>query len=98
MSSKETVRDKAVRYISEGRVAILDCRRETGLCVAQVRGSKPTPYHVKYLASGWTCSCEARVRCAHIEAVALVCPIEEDPKPIQQAVVRDPIIDEILNG
>lgn len=69
---RETVDEKALRYIAEGRVVILGKRR----CAvfAEVAGSAPAPYGVRYAHGRWRCSCPAPFRCAHVAALQLVCP------------------------
>ena len=67
--SKETVVDKAHRYLVEGRVIVLVAA--PGRVIATVRGDAEV-HQVAYERGGWRCSCPARGRCAHLLAVGLV--------------------------
>ncbi|HEX6579236.1 MAG TPA: hypothetical protein VF082_12800 [Jiangellaceae bacterium] len=71
MSRKESVEQKAIRYISERRVLI---RRVEGRDIdAEVRGT--VTYYIRKRRGGWRCDCIAgthRRRCAHLEAVRTV--------------------------
>jgi len=66
---RESAPDKALRYLTEGRVVI---RRITPRTVmAQVRGDGEM-YTVAGDPAGWSCTCPARGRCCHQLAVGLV--------------------------
>ncbi len=67
--NKESVVDKAHRYLTEGRVIVLVAG--PGRVVATVRGDAEV-HQVAYERGGWRCSCPARGRCAHLLAVGLV--------------------------
>jgi uncharacterized Zn finger protein len=69
---RETVDEKALRYIAERRVVILGKRR--GAVFAEVQGSAASPYHVRYVHGAWRCSCPSSFRCCHITALEFVCP------------------------
>jgi len=72
MSVRESLREKAVRLLAEGRVQVTwvdDERIE-----AHVRGSD-AEHVVTYERGGWRCSCEAarfNQRCSHLAAAQLV--------------------------
>lgn len=72
------VADKAVSYVVEGRVTILD--HDDFHIWGSVQGSKPYPYKVywkkgvdpKFIHSAGSCSCAATTTCSHILAVLLL--------------------------
>ena len=73
---KETVLGKSHRYLAEGRLSIRNVDEALGTVSADVRGGGAV-YTVSYSRrSGWTCSCPARGRCCHREALALVVAVE----------------------
>ena len=73
---REPVVDKAARYLTEGRLLVIEvavdriaalCRGDTGL------------YSLGYAAGDWACDCPARTRgCSHLRALRLV--IVADPR------------------
>lgn len=71
--SRETIEEKASRYLVEGRLTIElvapDEIRAT--CAGGQR------YELGLEAGAWWCSCPARTRCAHLAALELV----TDPEP-----------------
>jgi hypothetical protein len=69
--SRETIREKALRYLCEGRVRILVCNEEDGVVEADVRGEGAS-YVVVHDERGWWCDCEARTECCHISALRQV--------------------------
>ena len=79
----EALRDKARRLLWDARVELRQVV-PGGLVVAGVRGD--TGEHIVTYAIDrsladlpwrWRCTCKARVRCSHIESVALVVRREE---------------------
>lgn len=71
--NRETVNEKAHRYLAEGRLTI-------ELVLAdEIRASCDggERYDLGFEAGAWWCSCPARVRCAHLAALELV----TDPEP-----------------
>lgn len=84
--TRETIEQKAARYVVAGRLMI-DRVDEQGVR-ARVRGSGEV-YDVVFADGAWSCSCPARVaRCAHVAAAQLVVAIvavalagEPDPEP-----------------
>ncbi len=66
---RESVQDKAHRYLIEGRV-IVD-RVADGAVSARVRGDGNV-WRVRYRHRAWRCDCPARGRCAHLLAVGHV--------------------------
>jgi hypothetical protein len=73
VSARETLEQRALRYIAERRlhVVLVDSERVE----ARVQGA--TAEHlVTYQRGGWTCTCDAHRwgrRCTHLHAVQLVC-------------------------
>ncbi len=78
--ARETIEQKTVRYLAEGRVTV---KAVTPAGVeAQVQGSSPAPYTTRLQGGRWSCSCPAwRNRCTHITAVRLV---TSDPEQKQR--------------
>jgi uncharacterized Zn finger protein len=73
---RENARSKALRYLSEARVRILDCHEDDGTLTAEVRGNGRM-YAVVHDADGWSCSCEARAEnCCHVLACKAVTVFE----------------------
>lgn len=69
------VRDKADRYLTEGRVAVDVADWSQGMVSALVQGNRPEPYHVMHTrVLGWRCNCWASTECCHIVAVRRVFP------------------------
>jgi hypothetical protein len=65
---RETVRQKADRYLLENRVTVLEAGKHG--CAAQVR-SEGAIYVTRYGFGGWTCSCPHPNRstsCSHVLA------------------------------
>lgn len=76
--TSDAVKAKANRYLTEGRVCVLDVR--TGRYDFAVAGSDSDPYRVRYLG-GWRCSCPSHTEiCAHIVA----CQKISKPEAVQQ--------------
>jgi uncharacterized Zn finger protein len=73
---RESARTKAVRYLSEGRVRILECHEDDGTLSAEARGNGRL-YVVAHDAAGWSCTCPARgENCAHVLACKSVTVFE----------------------
>jgi hypothetical protein len=72
----ENVSTKARRLLTEGRVRILEAHEDDGVVSAAVRGDSGRVYTTSYDASGWFCTCSARGRCSHVQAVQLVVVVE----------------------
>jgi hypothetical protein len=81
--ARETLEDKAVRLISEGRLSVLRADDNNGLVVAACRGlSSGETHHLGFDPNGknghgeWRCTCEAsrgfRRKCSHLMALQLV--------------------------
>lgn len=68
---RENAREKALRYLVEGRARILVCNEDERIVVADVRGNGAS-YAVVHDSDGWSCDCEARTECAHIIALKQV--------------------------
>jgi len=71
VNPRETIAEKALRYLGEGRVAVEYADGETVRATA--RGSDAV-YRVGFSGGVWACDCPARGRCAHLVAVGLVAP------------------------
>jgi hypothetical protein len=71
--SRETIEQKAGRYLLDGRLEVTYVRESPLRVSARCRGSDGHVYSVGRDGSGWFCSCPARVaRCAHVVALQLV--------------------------
>lgn len=68
----ETTIEKAQRILTDGRLTVE--RVEGDLVVASCAGDSGTVYHLGFdpRTKGWRCTCPARKRCAHLEALMLV--------------------------
>ena len=75
-SSRENIQSKARRYLVEGRVSVRHVALASAgyaTVVAHLRGDSGELYRVTYRpAEGWRCTCPARSRCSHEQAVMLV--------------------------
>jgi hypothetical protein len=71
MSPRESVKEKALRYIGDERLEIEYVGQ--GRVVANCRGDGGS-YSIAYdpRRRKWSCSCPSRRRCCHIEGAALV--------------------------
>ena len=72
---KENAQIKARRYLTEGRLRVLDVDEYAGTALAECRGNGAL-YTVSRDEHGWTCDCPARSTCAHIVALQLVIVLE----------------------
>ena len=79
---KETKEQKAIRYLTEGHVDMIDVDIAAGRVVADVYSDAGgEPYIVRRTSAGWTCDCPAQVTpCSHILAVLLVVPSDVKDK------------------
>lgn len=74
--SRETIEEKAARYLAAGRIKIV--RAEGDSIDAMVWGDAYKTYVVTHRTCGWRCTCVATVvRCSHVAAVALVTLVPE---------------------
>lgn len=85
---RETVEQKADRYLAEGRVRVVSLDP----VVVRVRGSVDEPYEVRFVGDVGTCSCPAQVRCAHLVAASKIVDGGE------RFVFSDSALDEVLEG
>lgn len=71
MSPRESIREKAIRYVADERLSIEYVGH--GRVVASCRGVGGV-YAIDHdpRRRKWSCSCPARKRCCHITATALV--------------------------
>jgi len=69
--SRETLEEKAARYLGEGRVRVLAMTPD-GVS-AKVRGSGNAVYNTRRESRRWACDCPAwRRECCHVQALRLV--------------------------
>jgi uncharacterized Zn finger protein len=68
--TRETVRDKGLRYLAEGRLVIQVVKGD--LIQAWCRGGGEVYPLGWNLRRGWWCDCPARGPCAHLFALQLV--------------------------
>jgi hypothetical protein len=73
--TREDAAAKARRLLAEGRLRVLgaDERSAQAVCC----GDSGAAYRVAAEDGRWQCSCEARGRCSHIRALALVVVLRE---------------------
>jgi len=72
--ARESVDEKALRYIAEHRVLI---RRVDGRDIdAEINGGTGR-WYVQRRRAGWRCDCPALRRCAHLAAVRIVTEVPE---------------------
>jgi hypothetical protein len=78
---RETLQEKAERYIVEHRVSVTSVSAD-GSAVVAVKGSEDQPYIVKLSGGLWVCGCPAKVsRCAHVIAASMVIDFARKFKP-----------------
>jgi uncharacterized Zn finger protein len=70
----ETIAAKAVRYLVEGRVTVLEVR--DGFVRASCRGSGAVYEASWQRGEGWLCSCPARTECSHLIALKTIVVID----------------------
>lgn len=70
---KTSVAEKAVKYLSEGKVQVVTHDERSARLTVQ--GSQPHAYEVEFNNFGWSCDCPAYTDCAHIEAAKLISPL-----------------------
>ena len=62
----ETREAKALRYLAEGRVTVIEVDPKRSYAELHVQGSRKKPYKTIWNQGAWQCDCEARVECIHI--------------------------------
>jgi uncharacterized Zn finger protein len=68
---RESVAEKSVRYLGEGRVKVRTVAPER--VEAEVQGSREAVYRTRREGRRWSCDCPAWQReCCHVRAVRLV--------------------------
>jgi uncharacterized Zn finger protein len=67
---REPASVKARRLLLEGRVLVT--RVDRRVVDAIVRGDSGEFYAVSHRPGAWTCTCPARSRCSHVQALMLV--------------------------
>ena len=68
---RESAAVKARRYLAEGRLVVRELDERAGTVRASCRGDGAV-YGLGRDARGWSCSCPAVGRCAHLLALGLV--------------------------
>ncbi len=69
----ETVEAKAARYLAEGRIVVEHVDHDADVVRARCRGTGAVyDLGFDWSLGGWRCSCPARSRCCHLEALKLV--------------------------
>ncbi len=70
---RETAAAKARRYLTEGRLRILEADELGGIAQVEVRGDSGRVYACGWDSEGTFCDCAARSHdCAHLQALRLV--------------------------
>jgi uncharacterized Zn finger protein len=73
--TRESALQKGLRYLTEGRLRVLEVDEHAGTAVAECRGNGAR-YIVGHDLAGWFCSCPARSTCAHMVALQHVVTLE----------------------
>jgi uncharacterized Zn finger protein len=74
---KQTPAEKAVAYLTEGKLSVQTHTATHARILAQ--GSDSRPYTITFDPSGWVCDCPAHVsECAHILAAKLISPLRQE--------------------
>jgi len=74
--TRETVAEKARRYLAEGRVHVRCIDEAAGVVRADVRGSGAVYEAGFSRRTGWRCTCPARGTCCHLTALQLVVALD----------------------
>jgi hypothetical protein len=69
MTAREAIAEKAARYLAKGRLTVT---RVSGDLADAIVRSDSGEHHVSHDPAGWHCTCPARGRCSHAEALRLV--------------------------
>ncbi len=72
---RENAREKALRYLVEGRLTIRHLDEDGGVLEADARGDGAI-HSLGYNDRRWFCSCKARGRCCHLLALGQVVALE----------------------
>lgn len=79
---RQTIQEKALDYLQEGRIQVVRADRHS--IVLEVQGSDKHPYQAVFSAGMWSCSCPARVQeCAHVLAACLISPFRNSEAEIE---------------
>lgn len=78
--SRLSPEQKAVAYLTEGKVKVVDHSLTEGRAEVEVYGTAEEPYVVRFAMvsniGSWHCTCPAKSdRCAHLIAVKLISPL-----------------------
>jgi uncharacterized Zn finger protein len=66
---------KGARYLTEGRLRLIQVDEDDGIVMAECRGDGRM-YTLGYDERGWHCDCPALGRCSHLKALGRVVVIE----------------------
>lgn len=92
--SKETKEEKAIRYLSSGRVAVYEVLPEYDYAEVRVTGDTGgEPYIVHREENVWSCDCPAQVVCAHILACKAIIPVSGVVVDEETGIDLDAILD-----
>jgi hypothetical protein len=72
---RENADTKGARYLSEGRLRVLNVDEDDGVVMAECRGDGAI-YSLGRDERGWFCGCPARGRCCHLKALGRVVVME----------------------
>jgi hypothetical protein len=72
---RENADAKGARYLTEGRLRVLQADADGGSVIAECRGDGRV-YALGYDERRWFCSCPALGRCAHLKALGRVVVME----------------------
>jgi len=67
LKGRENKRVKAIRLLVSGRLRVL--RVDSDFIAAECRGDSGEVYNLLWRDQRWTCSCQARVDCSHLNAL-----------------------------
>ena len=67
---RENYRTKGIRYLAEGRLTVR--RADPYAITATCRGDSAEVYRVGCAEGEWFCTCPAKGRCSHLQALMLV--------------------------
>ncbi|MGZ5296847.1 MAG: hypothetical protein ACXWYT_08030 [Actinomycetota bacterium] len=67
---RENAATKARRLLTEGRLTVRTVTEN--VIEASVHGDSALVYITRWDRGGWTCTCDARSRCSHVQALMLV--------------------------
>ena len=78
--SRENADQKGARYLTEGRLRVIQVDEDDGVVMAECRGDGRL-YALGFDERGWFCSCPAYGRCAHLKALGRVVIVQPRRTP-----------------